>query len=733
MRNFEELGMNVIKQLAEAMSKTVMAVISSFILFQSAFAETATVDDISFSTLPGGQFEIKLGAASGLPEPKSFAIDSPARIVLEFDNTSSALDKKKYPLAFDNAQSVVVLSTGGKTRLIVNLQDPVGFETLQDKDGMRLLIGASSGVSLADNVDTSTFELPSKNISQNVASERSREITDVDFRRGENGEGLVSIGLADANTLVDVSQVGQNVVLNFYRTALPETLNRKLDVIDFATPITTIDSKKDGSTTQIVIAATGEYDYLAYQADDQYVVSVKRPTQEELEKRNSRFEFTGEKLSLNFQDIEVRSVLQLIADFTDLNLVASDTVVGNITLRLKNVPWDQALEIVLKSKGLDKRQEGNVLLVAPAVEIAERERLQVEANKQLVELAPLVTEFVRVKYADARELFDLFNTDDDESGGGNEDDENATSSILSERGSAIVDERTNTIILTDVQDKIDDFYRLIKVIDIPVKQVEIEARIIIANTDFRKEVGTRWGVAGVRNPGGDIFEFGGQRNVLDSDPGSPDEFFGGTGSLDLSESLAVDLGVTNPSGSLALGLLKDNTFIDLELSALESDGFGEILSQPKVLTGDKQRAIIKAGSEIPFEDLDDEGISTLKFKEAVLKLDVTPQITPDHRVIMSLVVTQDTIGEIVPTANGGSVPSINVTEVETKVLVGDGQTLVLGGIFQMEELNGVEKVPVLGDIPYLGRLFRNEIKDSTKREILIFITPRIIGDSLLDR
>jgi type IV pilus assembly protein PilQ len=733
MRNFEELGMNVIKQLAKAVSKTVVAVISSFILFQSAFAEASTVDDISFSTLPGGQFEIKLGATSGLPVPASYTIDSPARIVLEFEDTSSALDKKKYPLAFDNAQSVVVLSAGGKTRLIVNLQDPVGFETFQDKDGMRLLIGASTGASLADSVDASSFDLPSKTVDGNIDSESGKEITGVDFRRGENGEGLVSVGLADANTTVDVSQVGQNIVLNFYRTDLPETLNRKLDVLDFATPITTIDSKTDGATTQIVIAATGEYDYLAYQADDQYVVSVKRPTKEELEERNSRFEFTGEKLSLNFQDIEVRSVLQLIADFTDLNLVASDTVVGNITLRLKNVPWDQALEIVLKSKGLDKRQEGNVLLVAPAVEIAERERLQVEANKQLVELAPLVTEFVRVKYADARELFDLFNTDDDENGGGNDDDENATSSILSERGSAIVDERTNTIILTDVQDKIDEFYRLIKVIDIPVRQVEIEARIIIASTDFKKEVGVRWGIAGSRTPNNDIFEFGGSRDVLDSDPGSPAEFFGGTGSLDLSESLGVDLGVTDPAGSLALGLITDDTMIDLELSALESDGFGEILSQPKLLTGDKQKAIIKAGTEIPYASGTSSGETDIEFREAVLKLEVVPQITPDNRVIMDLIINQDTLGVDVPTANGGSEPTIDVTEIETKVLVGDGQTLVLGGIFQMEELNGVQKVPVLGDIPYVGRLFRKNISQHTKREILIFITPRIINDKLLDR
>ncbi len=736
MKNVEELGMNVIKQLAGILSKAVVAVISSLIMFQLAFAETAAVDDISFSALPGGRFEIKLGAAGGLPTPKSYAIDSPARIVLEFDDTSSSLEKKKYPLAFDNAQSAVVLSAGGKTRLIVNLKDPVGFETFQDADGMRLLIGASSGMPV-EKSDNKLFDKVSSHetADSGFLVESGNAITDVDFRRGENGEGLVSIGLSDPNSTVDVSQVGQNIVLSFYRTGLPEALDRKLDVVDFATPIKTVDTQADGSTTKIVIAATGEYDYLAYQADNEYVVSVKRPSKAELEERKSRFEYIGEKLSLNFQDIEVRSVLQLIADFTDLNLVASDTVAGNITLRLRNVPWDQALEIVLKSKGLDKRREGNVLLVAPAVEIAERERLQVEANKQLVELAPLVTEFVRVRYADARELFDLFNVDESE--GGNNDDENATSTILSERGSAIVDERTNTIILTDVQDKIDDFHRLIKEIDIPIRQVEIEARIIIASTDFKKEVGVRWGIAGSRTPGDSVFEFGGQRGILDSDPGSPGEFFGDISatdpSLNIAESLAVDLGVTNPAGSLALGLLKDNTFIDLELSALENDGFGEIISQPKIITGDKQTAIIKAGSEIPFQSGTSSGETDIEFREAVLKLEVTPQITPDNRVIMDLIINQDTIGAIVPTSNGGSEPTIDVTEIQTQVLVGDGQTLVLGGIFEMEEIRGVEKVPVLGDIPFIGRMFRKDISNSTKREILIFITPKIISDPLLDQ
>lgn len=732
MKNVEELGMRVIKQLAGRLSNIVLTAIASVVLCQVSFAGAAIVDDISFSSLPGSKFEIKLGAASGLPKPKSYAIDSPARIVLEFDETSSALEQKKYPLNFDNAQSAVVLSAGGKTRLIVNLKEAVAFEIFQESGGVRLLVGASGNTAVAKSVSAVQS-------SGRVVSGAGNALTDVDFRRGDGGEGLVSIGLGDPNTTVDVSQVGQNIIVSFYRTNLPEALNRKLDVVDFATPIKSIDTRVDGSATKMVIVATGEYDYLAYQADDQYVISVKRPSAAELEERKSKFEYVGEKLSLNFQDIEVRSVLQLIADFTDLNLVASDTVVGNITLRLQNVPWDQALDIVLKSKGLDKRQEGNVLLVAPAVEIAERERLQVEANKQLIELAPLVTEFVRIRYADARELFDLFNTRGRREGqqgggsGGGNDDQNATASILSARGSAIVDERTNTIILTDVQDKVDEFHRLVKEIDIPIRQVEIEARIVIASTDFRKEIGARWGIAGARSPGGDLFEFGGKREILDSEPGSPGEFFGGTGSLNIGESLAVDLGVTNPSGSLALGLLKDNTFIDLELSALENDGFGEIISQPKVLTGDKQQATIKAGTEIAYESGTSSGETDIEFREAVLKLDVTPQITPDNRVIMDLVINQDTIGQIVPTSSGGSQPTIDVTEVKTQVLVGDGQTLVLGGIFQMEEINGVEKVPVLGDIPFVGRLFRHSISDSTKREILIFITPRIISDPLLDQ
>jgi type IV pilus assembly protein PilQ len=484
--------------------------------------------------------------------------------------------------------------------------------------------------------------------------------------------------------------------------------------------------------------------------------AYKPLTDAEVEEQSKKFAFNGERLTLDFQDIEVRSVLQIIAEFTSLNLVASDTVTGNITLWLDDVPWDQALEIILKAKGLDKRQEGNVLMVAPAAEIAEQERLQVEANKQLQELAPLETTFVRIKYADAAEIFELFTasrSDEGQSSSGSREG-NATTTILSERGSAIVDERTNTIILTDTEDKINAFKRLIDEIDVPIKQVLIEARIVIANTDFKKELGVTWGLAGidklaggtVANAFGDkTLGFSGRRSGLTPGAGAKETFtysadeietddagittFTRNFDVGLADSLAVDLGVDNPTGSFSLGYLTDNFLIDLELSALESDGFGEIVSQPKVLAGDKQQAVIKSGTEIAYQKATSSGATSIEFKEAVLQLEVTPQITPDNRIIMDLLVSQDSVGAFTPTGE----PSIDITQIETQALVGNGQTLVLGCIFQTEEVNGTDKVPLLGDLPFLGKLFRNDLRNIEKREILIFITPKIIDDNLLDR
>tara|TARA_R110000822_G_scaffold226254_6_gene358894 strand:- start:12541 stop:14694 length:2154 start_codon:yes stop_codon:yes gene_type:complete len=682
------------------------------------------LEDISFATLPDASFEVRMAFSGTPPTPEGYTIDNPARIVLDFPDVESTLEQKKHALSFENARSAVVLSTADRTRLILNMLEIAPYETRTEGNVLIVLVGGGDGPIVSQKQAVLVAATASK---KDKTLEAKNSIESVDFSRGEKGEGLVAIELSDPSVSVDISQVGNEIKLSFFRTALPSSQDRRLDVIDFATPVKEIDTTNDGSTTTVTVSTVGEYDYMAYQADSQYLVSIKPLTADEVENKKSKFAYVGEKLSLNFQDIEVRSVLQLIADFTELNLVASDTVSGSITLRLENVPWDQALAIVLKAKGLDKRQVGNVLMVAPAAEIAERERLQVEANKQLQELAPLRTEFIRIKYADAKELFELFDTDN---GGGGGSDGPATDSILSERGSAIVDERTNTVILTDTEEKILEFRRLIDEIDIPIRQVLIEARIVIASTDFRKEIGARMGIQGARGIGGDnVAGFSGSLEGFES-PNNPLEIFKGDGGTILvnDSALNVDLGVTNPAGSFALEFLTGNTFLDLELSALENEGSGEIVSQPKVLTGDKQKATIKTGTEIPYQNATSSGATSVEFKEAVLKLEVTPQITPDGRIVMDLVVAQDSVGDLLPSGE----PVIDVTEVETQAIVGDGQTLVLGGLFQMQKVTSVEKVPLLGDIPYLGRLFRHNMDDMEKREILIFITPKIIDEALLD-
>lgn len=723
-----------------------------------AWGETQ-VSDIEFASLPGEQFEIKLLFTDKPPRPKAYEISNPARLILDFPRVGSSLAEKRYALGFENASDAVIVSDDNRTRLIVNLNETAPYKT--EIAGNSLLLRVGSGSKSLQQKSLAQEEKTAESFSDILAADLS--MTDIDFRRSSDGSGTITIGLSQSSVNVDIDRNSSEIKLSLYQTALPERLDRRLDVVDFATPVKTIDTVQEGTTTTVTIEANGQFDYLAYQADSQYVINIKPLSNDEVEEQSKKFAYQGERLGLNFQDIEVRSVLQIIAEFTSLNLVASDTVTGSITLELDDVPWDQALEIILKAKGLDKRQEGNVLMVAPAAEIAEQERLQVEANKQLQELAPLETAFVRIKYADAGELFELFTarTGEGQSGGGQREG-NATSTILSERGSAIVDERTNTIILTDTEEKINEFKRLISEIDVPIKQVLIEARIVVANTDFKKELGVTWGLAGIDKLSGGQFSsatgdrtlgFSGRRSGLtpgagvvetftysadevdttgpDGQAGTADDVTVVTQNFDfgLGDSLAVDLGVDNPAGSFSLGYLTDNFLIDLELSALESDGFGEIVSQPKVLTGDKQQAVIKSGTEIAFQKATSSGATSVEFKEAVLQLEVTPQITPDNRIIMDLLVSQDSVGAFTPTGE----PSIDITQIETQALVGNGQTLVLGGIFQTEEVDGTEKVPLLGDMPFLGRLFRNDLRNLEKREILIFITPKIIDDSLLDR
>lgn len=720
-------------------------------LCTAAFSSANNLNDIQFAELPGQRFEIRLKFDDVPATPKGYTIEKPARVVLDFPGVESTLTKKNFPVAFDVASSVVVLTSGGRTRMIVNLNELVAYNARADGTDMVIEMGSAgsagyiqSGASLA------------KAMTADVKPEYNRAITNLDFRRGEEGEGKIILSLSDSNISVDARNTGGKLTLNFAGVALPAELRRRLDVIDFATPVSFVDSSYDGGNTTIVVETNAEYDYLAYQADDQYVISVKPLSSAQKEERKNQFQFVGKKLSLNFQNIEVRSVLQLIADITDLNLVASDTVGGSITLRLDNVPWDQALNLVLKTKGLDKRQIGNVLMVAPAAEIAERERQELETQKQLQELAPLRTEYIRVRYANARELFKLFNQRDSGGGGGGASDGNSTGSILSERGSAIVDERTNSIILTDTEDKIVEFRSLIAQVDIPIRQVMIEARIVVANTDYRKELGVRWQLAGrnqfsagtaSRQPvvdanGNATFNANGQqvyRTVTSGQKSglfsgsteafSADNFTNGIWTPTIGQANMVDLGVQNPFGSLAMWLSNDNGALGLELSALEDSGFAEIVSQPKVITGDKKTAFIRSGQEIPYQEASASGATSTSFKEAVLRLEVTPQITPDDRVIMDLIIKQDSINGV---DAASQIPIIEVNNLETQVLVDNGQTIVLGGVFQDTLTTGQSKVPLLGDIPYLGRLFRKDLKIRNKRELLIFITPKILASNFTE-
>ncbi|MEE8056528.1 MAG: type IV pilus secretin PilQ family protein [Pseudomonadales bacterium] len=702
------------------------------LLGSSLAVANINLQNVEFSSQPGGRFEVRLDFDAPPPEPKGYNIEKPARIALDLVGVSSQLKQKKFPLSYGNASSAVILESGGRTRIILNLVELASYKTRIEGNSLFVEVG-DAGVRdylkpTRDNpalASVSKADKPAKN-----------EIVDLDFKRGDQGEGRLVINLANPKASINVFVEGSVIKVNFDNIALPERLQRRYDVSDFATPVQSIEVQSSEGGALFSLKAAGDYDYLAYQTDNEYVVSVKPLTSEEREAKKKEFAYVGEKLSLNFQDIEVRAVLQLIADFTSLNLVASDTVDGRITLRLQNVPWDQALDLVLKTKGLGKRQIGNVLMVAPADEIAERERQEIENNKQIQELAPLQTEYLRIRYADAKELYNLFNAS---SGGTNSGA--STASLLSARGSVIVDERTNSLLVTETAQKLEEFRRVVRLLDVPVRQVLVEARIVIANSSFDKELGVEWGAAGINavNSGEDLLFFGGNTNsVINSINSVAQATLDIANGDDLSEpilipeALNVDLGVANPTGSLAIGFVNKDVQLQMELNALESQGRGEIVSQPKVITGDKQEAEIKSGSEVPYQESSANGETTISFKEAVLKLKVKPSITPDDRIIMELEINQDSVGDLVPSGNGGVVPTIDTTALTTKVLVGNGETVVLGGVFRTVDVTSESKVPFLGDIPYLGRLFSSTSITQEKTETLIFITPRILADTLID-
>ena len=679
----------------------------------TALADPVVIEDIAFTAQPGAGLEVQLT----FNEPpsadiESYTIEDPARIVLDFPDTRSGLEQKRYPLSQANATSVMVLESGDRTRMIVNLVDLVPFESAVAGRQLTLRVGLDDGQFASAAPATDILRTDANRVERVVS-----EITDLAFQRSPDGEGLLILSLTNPAVDASIFSEGGDITLQFMNTNVRESLIRRFDVTDFATPVQGIDVSTTERGTRLKLRAEGLYDYLAYQTGDEYILAVAALSEEEKRERLNEFDYVGDRISLNFQNIEVRAVLQLIADFTELNLVASDSVTGSITLRLQNVPWDQALDLVLKTQGLDSRQIGNVLMVAPAQEIAERERQEIEANKQLAELAPLQSEFIRIRYAKAVDVVTLFEAGSEEGG-----------SLISERGSVVVDERTNSIVVTDTAAKLAEIRDLIEKVDIPIRQVMIEARIVVANSNIDEQLGIRWG-GGYLNVNGDKFtSIGGDTASVTS---LNNQLIDG-GRVNMPSAPFVDLGVAEATSGFAVGFTSTDLFLTAELSALEASGQGEVVSQPKVITGDKQKAVIKSGREIPYQEGAASGATTTAFKEAVLKLDVTPNITPDDRVLLDLVVNQDSVGDLVPSGNGGLIPTIETTELTTQVLVGNGETVVLGGVFKNEELIKVEKVPLLGDIPYLGNLFKSTANSQIKQETLIFITPRILSEALVN-
>ena len=695
----------------------------SFALLALLFSSSAlavVMENIEFSSLPGDKTEIKMIFDGVPPDPSGYTIEQPARIALDLDGVRSGLSSKHHSLGSGNARSVTVVESDGRTRIIISMSELVGYSSRVSDNSLYILVGEDETGSGSVASSGYSAMLVSEPVEEATVANNLPVVEEIDFRRGQNGEGLVMVKLSKVGVGVDLSSEAGKIRVEFENTAIRESLQRRLDVTDFATPVLKVDSLSEDGDTVMLIEPIGEYDYLAYQADDIFTVEVKSLSQASREFEEEAFRFRGEKLSLNFQDIEIRSVLQLLADFTDLNLVASDTVAGRITLRLKKVPWDQALEIIMKTKGLDKRLVGNVLMVAPAAELQAREQLELESRQQIRELAPLQTEFIEVKYASASEIYRLFKGAEGDDG---------VEGVISNRGSVIVDERTNSIIITDTTDRINEFKQVLDRLDVPVRQVLIEARIVTAASSFGESLGVRWGALGFQNyDDGETFaHFGGSLTTLGElkdFQSSEDAAF----NYSTEDNLIVDLGAGGAATTFAFGVVGEDYLLDMELSALETEGRGEVIARPKVITADKQSASIASGDQIPYQEASSSGATATQFVDAVLGLTVTPRITPDDRIIMDLEVNQDSIGAVF---NG--VPSIRTNSIQTQVLVNNGETVVLGGVFQTVVSEGITKTPLLGDLPWVGNLFRQKSKSDDKQELLIFITPRLIRDSLTQR
>ncbi len=669
---------------------------------------------LDYSVMTGNAVQLVFTFDENAIEPRAFTIDEPARIALDFADTVNSLRQRNLQVGIGTMQSIISASSQGRTRVVLNLTQKTNYVTSINGNQMTLTLAGSAQSSLASSQANATTT-PASITSPQAGI--AKGITNIDFKRGPNGEGRIILNLTSTSISTDVWRENNTVYVELIGAQLPEELQRRMDVSDFATPISNIDTVQDGANIKMTISSSGDFEHLAYQTDRIYTIEVAPISkEEEEEKKKTKFGYTGDRLSLNFQDIEVRSVLQLLADFTGLNLVVSDSVAGNLTLRLKNVPWDQAMDIILKTKGLSQRRAGNVILIAPTDEIAAREKLELESRKQVEELERLRTEFMRVNYAKAAEMAELLNQKDN--------------AILSARGSVSVDIRTNTLLVKDTNSSLASVRQLLTELDIPVRQVLIESRVVIANDDFSKELGVRFGVSRdslTNGTTGDTAVTAGNLNGITD--------LVNNNTFNAIDGLNVNLPVLNPAGSFALALAKLplGTLLEMELSAAQIEGRGEVVSSPRVITADAHTAKIEQGVEVPYLSLDD-GTATLKFRKAVLSLEVTPQITPDDRIIMDLDVHKDAVGETVSFQGGLSAPSIDTRSVQSQLLVDNGQTVVLGGIYETVKTKQVSRVPFFSDLPIIGALFKSSITVDDRSELLIFVTPKILqGTSLATR
>jgi len=690
---------------------------------------TNKIEKIDFSALSGGRVSIRVQLKEPIANPPAgFTLNNPARIALDFPKVGNGLEKNNIANEQGALKSVSLAQAKDRTRMVLNLSKNVGYNTVVSGNEVIITLQGNDNVAASAPVTETRFAESKAN------SDQEHAITNVDFVRGKNGEGRIIVDLSDANTGINIKQKGKVITVDFVNTDVPAELQRRLNVINFNTPVLYVDTMKQGKNGRMVIEPKGSWEQSAYQADNKFIIDVRQVIEDpnKLVKGN-KAGYAGEKLSLNFQNIEVRSVLQVIADFTGLNIITSDTVTGNLTLRLKDVPWDQAMDIIMQNKGLSMRKTGNVILVAPADEVAAKEKAALESTKALEDLEPLRTESFTLKYQKAEDFQNLLNGQAAmmAGAGAGAGAGGQQSRILSQRGSVSADKRTNTLFIQDTPKRLEEIQQILNKVDIAVRQVSIESRLVVADDKFSKSLGARFGVESQTTPGNNRLNIGGNlantSAVQRTNPAGDEVVQAAT-----TGGLASNLPSTAASaGSIAFSLfrLPAGLLLNLELSALESDSRGKIVSSPRVTTANQQKAKIAQGTEIPYLEASASGAATVSFKEAVLSLDVTPQITPDDKIIMDLEVKKDRIGRVFR-VGANEIPAIDTQNITTQVLVSNGETAVLGGIYEQTENNSVEKVPFFGDLPIIGNAFKRRNKQDDKTELLIFITPKIMDESL---